>query len=184
MVRGVSALQSIFPIDHAAGVEAPTVAIFSFVPAGGSVRRRNHCRKVIRKLSEAMGVCLTTEGDSRAVLLADFSGTKMASESFVTCLDLADASAHEAREALGMSEAAFVVATSDAASIEDARAQAAWMLPTLRGRGQGVACGLLLVPVLGGLPPAKAEKRIGLPLCGVLKTANQVTRVARRIALD
>ena len=83
-----------------------------------------------------------------------------------------------------MSEAAFVVATSDAASIEDARAQAAWIVPTLRGRGQDVACGLLLVPVLGGLPPAEAEKRIGLPLCGVLKTANQVTRVARRIALD
>ena len=180
----MSALQSIFPIGRAAGVEAPAVAIFSFVPAGGSVRRRNHCRKVVRKLSEAMGVCLTAEGDGRAVLLADFSGTEMASEAFVTCLDLADASAREAREALGMSEAAFVVATSDAASIEDARAQAAWMLPTLRGQGQGAACGLLLVPVLGGLPPAEAEKHVGLPLCGVLKTANQVARVARGIALD
>ncbi len=148
------------------------------------MRRRNHCRKVVRKLSEAMGVCLTAEGDGRAVLLADFSGTEMASEGFVTCLDLADASAHEAREALRMSEAAFVVATSDAASVEDARAQAAWMLPTLRGQGQDAACGLLLVPVQGGLPPAEAEKRIGLPLCGVLKTANQMTRVARRIALD
>ena len=48
---------------------------------------------------------LTAEGDGRAVLLADFSGTQMASESFVTCLDLADANAHEAREALGMSAA-------------------------------------------------------------------------------
>jgi hypothetical protein len=180
----VSALQSIFPIGRAAGVEAPAVAIFSFVPAGGSVRRRNHCRKVVRKLSEAMGVCLTAEGDGRAVLLADFSGTGMASEAFVTCLDLADASEPEAREALRMSEAAFVVATSDAASIEDACAQTAWMLPTLRAQGQGAACGLLLVPVLGGLPPAEAEKRIGLPLCGVLKTANQVARVARRMALD
>jgi hypothetical protein len=131
-----------------------------------------------------MGVCLTAEGDGRAVLLADFSGTGMASEAFVTCLDLADASEQEAREALRMSEAAFVVATSDAASIEDACAQTAWMLPTLRAQGQGAACGLLLVPVLGGLPPAEAEKRIGLPLCGVLKTANQVARVARRMALD
>lgn len=148
------------------------------------MRRRNHCRKVVRKLSEAMGACLTAEGDGRAVLLADFSGTGMASEAFVTCLDLADASGHEAREALRMSEAAFVVATSDVASIEDARAHAAWMLPTLRGQGQDVACGLLLVPVLGGLPPAEAEKRSGLPLCGVLKTANHVARVARRMALD
>lgn len=180
----MSALQSIFPIGHAAGVEAPTVAIFSFVPAGGSVRRRNHCRKVVRKLSEAMGGCLTAEGDGRAVLLADFSGTGMASEAFFTCLDLADATAQEAREALRKSEAAFVVATSDAPSIEDARAQAAWVLPTLRGQGQDRACGLLLVPVLGGLPPAEAEKRIGLPLCGVLKTANQMARVARRFALD
>ena len=180
----MSALQSIFPIDRAVGVEAPAIAIFPFVPAGGSVRRRNHCRKVVRKLSEAMGVCLTAEGDGRAVLLADFSGTEMASEAFVTCLDLADASAHEAREALGMSEAAFVVATSDEASIENARTQAAWMLPTLRGQGQNAACGLLLVPVLGGLTPVEAEKRIGLPLCGVLKTANQVARIARRMALD
>lgn len=108
----------------------------------------------------------------------------MASEAFVTCLDLADASAHQAREALRMSEAAFVVATSDATSIEDARAQAAWILPTLRAQGQGVACGLLLVPVLGGLAPAEAEKRIGLPLCGVLKTANQLARIARTMALD
>jgi hypothetical protein len=165
-------------------VVAPTVAIFSFVPAGGSVRRRNHCRKVVRRLSEAMGACLTAAGDGRAVLLADFSGTEMASDAFVTCLDLADASAHEAREALRMSEASFVVATSDEASVEDARSQAAWMLPALRGRGQDVACGLLLVPVLGGLLPAEAEKRIGLPLCGILKTANQVKRVARRMALD
>lgn len=148
------------------------------------MRRRNHCRKVVRKLSEAMGVCLTSEGDGRAVLLADFWGTELASEIFVTCLDLADANAQEAREALRMSEAAFVVATSDAGSVEDARTQAAWMLPTLRVQGQDVACGLLLVPVLGGLPPAEAEKRIGLPLCGVLKTANQVARIARRIALD
>ena len=66
----VSALQSIFPIDHA-------VAIFSFVPAGGSVRRRNHCRKAVRKLSEAMGVFLTAEGDGRAVLLADFWGRRI-----------------------------------------------------------------------------------------------------------
>jgi hypothetical protein len=180
----VSALQSIFPMDHMAGVHAPAVAIFSFVPAGGSVRRRNHCRKVVRKLSEAMGVCLTAEGDGRAVLLADFSGAEMASESFVTCLDLADANAQQAREALCRSEATFVVATSDAASVEDARAQAAWMLPTLRGQGQDVACGLLLVPVLGGLTLFEAERRSGLPLCGVLKTANQIANVARAMVQD
>ena len=82
---------------------------------------------------------LTAEGDGRAVLLADFSGTQMASESFVTCLDLADANAHEAREALGMSEAAFVVSTSDAASLEDARAHARDVAHAARpGTGRGL----------------------------------------------
>jgi hypothetical protein len=108
----------------------------------------------------------------------------MASETFVTCLDLADANAHEARQALSVSEAAFVVSTSDAASIEDARAQAAWILPTLRGQGDDVACGLLLVPVAGGLTAAEAEKRSGLPVCGVLRTASQIAKVARGIVLD
>ena len=180
----MSALQSIFPIDHAARVEAPTVAIYSFVLAGGSVRLRNHCRKAVRKLSEALGVILTAEGDGRAVLLADFSGTEMASELFVTCLDLADANTQEARQALGMSEATFVVSTSDAASLEDARAQAAWMLPTLRGQGQDVPCGLLLLPVLDGLNSAEAEQLTGLPVCGVLKTPSQIAKVARAIVQD
>ena len=131
-----------------------------------------------------MGVILTVEGDGRAVLLADFSGTEMASELFVTCLDLADANTQEARQSLGMSEATFVVSTSDAASLEDARAQAAWMLPTLRGQGQDVPCGLLLLPVLDGLNSAEAEQLTGLPVCGVLKTPSQIAKVARAIVQD
>ena len=121
---------------------------------------------------------MTAEGDGRAVLLADFSGTGMASEAFVTCLDLADASAQEAREALRMSEAAFVVATSDAASIEEARCQSA------RVARENVPCGLLLVPVLGGLTAIEAEQRSGLPLCGVLKTPQQIAGVARGLIQD
>jgi len=120
-------------------------------------------------------VILTAEGDGRAVLLADFSGAEMASESFVTCVDLADANAYEARKALGMSEAAFVVSTSDAASLEDARAQGFWI---------DVACGLLLVPVLGGLNSAEAEQLTRLPVCGVLKTPSQIAKVARAIVQD
>jgi hypothetical protein len=178
MVFGVSALQSIFPTDHAACVDAPAVAIFSFVPAGGSVRRRNYCRKTVRKLSEAMAVCLTTEGDGRAVLLADFSGTQMASDAFVTCLDLTDANARDAREALRMSEIAFVVSASDAVSLEDARRQSA------RVERENVPCGLLLVPVLGGVTAYEAEQRSGLPLCGVLKTPQQIARLARVLIQD
>jgi hypothetical protein len=165
-------------MNHASGVEAPAVAIFSFVPAGGSVRHHNHCRKAVRKLSEVMGVCLTAEGDGRAVLLADFSGVEMASDAFVTCLDLADANAQEAHEALGLSEAAFVVSTNDAVSLEDARCQSA------RVARESVPCGLLLVPVLGGLPAIEAEQRSGLRLCGILETPRQIARVARRLIQD
>lgn len=125
-----------------------------------------------------MGVCLTAEGDGRAVLLADFSGIQMASESFVTCLDLTDANAPEAREALRMSEAAFVVATSDTASLADARSQG------VRAAREKVPCGLLLVPVAGGLTAAEAEHHSGLPLCGVLKTPRQIARVARGLIQD
>ncbi len=102
----------------------------------------------------------------------------MASEAFVTCLDLADANTHAARKALRLSEAAFVVATSDAASLEDARGQSG------RVAGEKVPCGLLLVPVIGGVTAAEAEQRSGLPVCGVLKTARQIAQVARRIVQD
>ncbi len=125
-----------------------------------------------------MEACLTTEGDGRAVLLADFSGARMASEEFVTCLDLADASQQEARKALGMSEAAFVVSASDAASLAEGRAQG------IRMARENIACGLLLVPVAGGLTTAEAEQRSGLPLCGVLKTQQQIAQVARALLQD
>ena len=85
---------------------------------------------------------------------------------------------HEAREALRMSEAAFVVSTSDAASLEEARAQ------SVRVEREKVPCGLLLVPVLGGLTTAEAEKRTGLPVCGVLRTASQIAKVAHRMVQD
>jgi hypothetical protein len=124
---------------------------------------------------------LAAEGDNRAVLLADFSGAQMAGESFITCLDLTDANPAQAREAIGVSEAVFVVSASDRASIEDARAHAGWLQYILRCFRRDEACGLLLVPVSHGLTAAEAEARVGLPVCGVFRTQNHIAQLARWI---
>jgi len=182
--EGVSTLQSIFPVDQAVRAEAPPAAIYSFVPAGGAAGDRNQSLEAVRQLSEAMGDYLAAEGDVRSVLLAGFSGTSMVSRSWITCLDLSGANPREAREALGISEAVFVVSATDPASIEDARAQAAWMLPALRSHRKENACGLLLVPVSGGVTSDTAEKRTGLPVCGVLRTPQHIAELARRIVED
>jgi hypothetical protein len=46
------------------------------------------------------------------------------------------------------------------------------------------ACGLLLVPTSGGLLEMEAEHRIGLPMCGVFRSANHTAQLARWIAQD
>ena len=141
----------------------------------------NHSRNAIRELAEAMRAHLGAEGDDRSVLLADFSGVKMASESLITCVDLADANPPEARAAIGASEAIFVVSASDPASLDDARNQAAWLRYILSSLRRDGNCGLLLLPVSRGLKAAQAGERVGLPVCGVLKTKTHIAQVAGRI---
>jgi len=161
--------------------EAPAAAIYSFVPAGGAAGARNHSRNAVMQLAEAMRAHLAAEGDGRAVLLADFSSAQMAGASCITCLDLTDANPVQARESIGVSEAVFVVSASDPASIEDARAHAAWLRYILRSFRREEACGLLLVPAAQGLTADEAEVSVGLPVCGVFKTQNHIAQLARWI---
>ena len=112
----------------------------------------------------------------------------MVSESFVTYLDLADAKAHEAREALrNARKLPLWSRTSDAASLGDACAQSVWMLRTLGCQGQDVACGLLLVPVLNGLTSAEAESSAHRSSSKCGRSQNRTpdsVEVARRMVQD
>ena len=127
---------------------------------------------------------LAAEGDGRTVLLADFLDSQTAQLSSITCVNLEDADPAQARAAIGVSEAVFVVSATDTASIEDARAQAAWLQYVLRSLRREEACGLLLVPVSGGVTAAEAEESVGLPVCGVLRTASHIAQLARWIAQE
>ena len=197
IVRRVSALPSIFPIDRTAGVEAPTVAIFSFVPAGGSVRRRNHCRKVVRKLSEAMGVCLTAEGDGRAVLLADFSGRNWLPR---LCHVPGLSRMPVRRKPRGVEDVGSgVCGRAKRCGFDRGRATRGGMVAA---QAATIAADCCWSPRTGVGPRAGSRGITGcrraassgrtatwngcpwLPLCGVLKTASQVAGVARRMALD
>lgn len=164
--------------------EAPAAAIYSFVPAGGAEGARSESRRAVRQLTEAIGAYLAAAGDDRTVLLADFSSPKNHPRSSIVCMDLADADPAEASEAIRVSEAVFLVSTTDPASVEDACAHAAWLRYVMRSFERDDACGLLLVPTRGGIPEVEAEHRIGLPICGVFRSADHTAQLARWIAQD
>jgi hypothetical protein len=183
-LRSVTATQTISPVDWAVRAEAPAAVIYSFVPAGGAEGARSESRRAVRQLTEAIGAYLADAGDGRTVLLADFSGHLNHPRSCIICKDLADADPAEASEAIRVSEAVFLVSTTDPDSVEDACAHAAWLRYVMRSFGREDACGLLLVPTRGGIPEMEAEHRIGLPMCGVFKSAEHTAQLARWFAQD
>jgi len=176
----VTASQPIFPTDRTVRAEAPTASIYSFVPAGGTDRARN----AVRQLSEAMRAEFTADGDGRSVLLADFLDAQAGLMSSILCVDLAAANPEQIRQALAFSEAVFVVSATDPASIEDARAQAARLQREFYPVLLEEACGLLLVPVSGGVTVVEAEARIGIPVCGVFRSPSHIAQLARWIAQE
>jgi hypothetical protein len=102
----------------------------------------------------------------------------------IICKNLSGANPAEASEAVRGSEAVFLVSATDPASIEDACAHAAWLHYVLCSLQRDGACGLLLVPTPGGIPEVEAERRIGLPTCGVFRSADHTAQLARWIAQD
>ena len=164
--------------------EAPAAAIYSFVPAGGAEGARSESRRALRQLLEAIGAHLADAGDDRAVLLADFSNSLDHPRPSIVCKDLSDADPAEAAEAIQVSEAVFLVSATDPASVEDACAHAAWLRYVMRSLQRDDECGLLLVPTPGGIPELEAEHKIGLPMCGVFRSADHTAQLARWIAQD
>jgi hypothetical protein len=183
-LKSVTAFQTISLEDRAVRAEAPAAAIYSFVPAGGAEGARNESRRAVRQLTEALRAYLAETGDDRAVLLADFSGPESHPRSSIVCQDLSDADPAEACEAIRVSEAVFLVSTTDAASIEDACAHASWLRCVMRSLTRDDECGLLLVPTRGGIAEFEAEHRTGLPVCGVFRSADHTAQLARWIAQD
>jgi len=130
--KGVTASQTISPVDWAVGAEAPAAAIYSFVPAGGEEGARSESRRAVRQLLEAIGAHLPDAGDDRTVLLADFSNSLDHPRPSIVCKDLSDADPAEATEGIKVSEAVFLVSATDPASVEDACAYAAWLRYVMR----------------------------------------------------
>lgn len=121
---------------------------------------------------------------NRAVLLADFTKSEDHPRATIICKDLSAADPAEASESIRVSEAVFVVSTTDPASIEDACERATSLRREMRSLERDDACGLLLVPARGGLPEFEAEYRTGLPVCGVLRDPDNTAQLARWIAQD
>ena len=169
-------------MDSAVRAEAPAAAIYSFVPAGGAERAHSESRRAVRQLLEAIGAHQADAGDDRTVLLADFSGSQSYPASSIVCKDLSGANPAEAAEAIRVSEAVFLVSTTDPAAIEDACVHAAWLRYVMCSLQRDDACGLLLVPTPGGIPEVDAEHKIGLPICGVFRSADHTAQLARWIA--
>jgi hypothetical protein len=184
----------------AMSTEAPLGPIFSFVPAGGvpaggvpdaggprTLDQPVPDQRVLemtRKLAEALRVFLASQGDERAVLLADFqkdSAPRLDPQPFtITVADLSSANPEQAWLAASLSEAIFVVASTGAASLAEARDKAAW----LRAVKPDECCGLVLFPVPGGATAHQAEEITGLPVCAVIHKESQIAQLACWIAQE
>ena len=96
--------------------EAPLGPVYSFVPAGG-VFHDERVAEMTHRLVEALQAYLQTDGDGRNVLLADFrngSGACVKARPFtITCADLSHANPGQEWLAVNMSEAIFLVTSTD-----------------------------------------------------------------------
>jgi hypothetical protein len=90
----------------------------------------------------------------------------------------------QASETIRVSDAVFVVSTTDPASVKDACAHATLLRHMMRSLLRDDACGLLLVPTPGGIPEIEAEQQIGLPMCGVLRSPDDIAQLARSIVQE
>lgn len=119
--------------------------------------------------------------DDRADLLANFPGSLYDPKSSIICKDLSVVDPAQAAETIRASDAVFVVSATDPASVKDARAHATLLRHMMRAVHRDHACGLLLVPTPGGIPEIEAEQRIGLPMCGVLRSTDDIAQLALSI---
>jgi hypothetical protein len=131
-----------------------------------------------------MRTYLADANDDRTVGLADFSDLPSHPRSSITFVDLTDADPEAASAAIGGSEAVFLVSTTHPDSIDEACIQAAWLQYVQSSFQREEGCGLLLVQTSDGIPLAEAERRVGIPLCGVFRSAAHTAQLARWIAQD
>jgi hypothetical protein len=164
--------------------EAPVAAIYSFVPAGGTESARSESRRAVRQLLKAIGAYLADGSEDRAVLLANFPDSQSRRRPPTICKDLSAVDPGQASETIRVSDAVFVVSTTDPASVKDACAHATLLRHMMRSLHRDDACGLLLVPTPGGIPEIEAEQQIGLPMCGVLRSTDDIAQLARSIVQE
>ena len=160
--------------------QAPLGPIYSFVPAGDAQR----AQELTSELVNAMRVYLPSEAGVRNVLLADFLDDPEAHVEpqplTITCADLRCAAAGAAAFTARLSEAIFVVSTTDEYSLREARQATEW----LRSLKREACSGLVLLPVPGGVTATRAEQITGLPVCSVVRERADLTQLAGWISQD
>lgn len=98
----------------------------------------------------------------------------------IVAVDLTAAREMQSVAAIRASEATFFVSDSDTPSLEMVREKVRWM----EYRSIGVACGVLLRRVQGGMRPDLAEDVTSIPVCGLVGEGAPVEQVARWLASD
>jgi hypothetical protein len=176
--------QTVSQMDRVAVLtEAPLGPVYSFVPAG-SAQHDQRVAEMTRRLVESLQAYLETDGDRRTVLLADFqkdSGVRVKPRAFtITCADLSHANPGQEWLAVSMSEAIFVVTSTDPVSMDDAREKTAW----LRAVKRDDCFGLVLLPSPGGATSRQAEDITGLPVCAVIQKDSDIAQLACWIAQE
>jgi len=130
-------------------------------------------------VTERDGVDILDAPDVTARELAPLLAHSRATYS-VTCVDLTDAASAQSVEALRASDAIFVVAGSDRASLEIARDKVA----QLHSMNLHDRCSLLLQRKSDGLTAADAEEITGLPVCSLIDSDQQIAQLARWLAAN
>ena len=83
-------------------------------------------------------------------------------------------------DVLQRADAILLVAESSPASLAIARD----LTLSLRPHGLHESCGLLLIPVPGGLRPGLAEDFTNVPVCSLIESTRQIKRLAAFLAFD
>ncbi len=98
----------------------------------------------------------------------------------IVCADLTGARIAHSHEVLRASDAIFIVAGSDDASMEGAREKLEWFASIdLADR-----CGMLLEHTPHGASAVEMEESTGIPVCGLVENATQVGYLARWLAAN
>ena len=175
-------------------------AVYAFVPAHGGSKAGSVQERLGRTWSEDFGLAVLLVGfepgseagpsirsdgavDRCTLGDVDYSTVRnllafVKARYQVICVDLTEAPERAAASILKLAHSVFLVSDAMRASIETARETADRLRPVVKDR-----LTLLLLQCEGGLRLDLAEDAVGVPLCGLVETSEQLARLAKWMAL-